>query len=227
MEVLYGPQKLNQDGTVFENKIIYLDPTDDSQENDFALKIVADNVVVKNVLIYHAANNIGIYGWKPQNLTLENVQVIAYGNEWGVAPCPSRNPFGGYDCSNIKIYHSPDLYMNNVYVENGSRGISLVNCTGSYLTGISAFNVRGPFPGGQCVQFSKSHDSTLINFHCYNDLDIAWPEDSISAYRSSNVMIADGVVDGSNAPTGICVMFEGSDPDVHDGIISNVEARNC
>ena len=80
-------------------------------------------------------------------------------------------------------------------------------------------NVRGPFPAGQCVQMGYSDNTTLDNFTCINDLEIAWPEDSISAYRSSNISITNGVVEGSNAPTGICVMFEGSDPDVHDGLI--------
>ena len=153
---------------------------------------------------------MGIYAWKANNLTLENVQVIAYGSEWGAARCPSRTPFNGYDCTNIKVYHSTGLKMTNVYTDSGSRGISIVSSGGAQLSGIVNMNVRGPFPAGQCVQISKSDGSTLDNFYCHNDLDIAWPEDSISIYRSSDVPVTNGVVDSSNAPTGICVMFEGS-----------------
>ena len=93
--------------------------------------------------------------------------------------------------------------------------------------GIVNMNVRGPFPAGQCIQIGKSDGSTLDNFYCHNDLDIAWPEDSISIYRSSDVPVTNGVVEGSNAPTGICVMFEGSATGVSNGRIENVEARYC
>lgn len=37
----------------------------------------------------------------------------------------------------------------------------------------------------------------------------------------------DGVVDGSNSPTGMGVMFEGSKEGVSNGVIVNVEAINC
>ena len=117
--------------------------------------------------------------------------------------------------------------MENVYVENGSRGISMVNCPGAQLEGIYAKNVRGPFPAGQCVQLGYSDGSSLNNFTCLNELYIAWPEDSISMYRSSDMSVTNGVVEGSNAPTGICVMYEGSDPDAAGGLIENVEARYC
>ena len=108
-------------------------------------------MTVKNVLIYHAANGMGIYGFEPKNLTLINVQVLAYGNDWGAAPCPTRKPFAGYDCSNIKIYHAENLVLENIHVENGSRGVSLKNCTGAEVTNLVAINVRGPQPAGQCI----------------------------------------------------------------------------
>ena len=117
--------------------------------------------------------------------------------------------------------------MENVYVENGSRGISMVNCPGAQLEGIYAKNVRGPFPAGQCVQLGYSDGSSLNNFSCFNDIDIAWPEDSVSLYRSSDISVTNGVAEGSNAPTGICVMFEGSDVNAIGGLIENVEARYC
>ena len=90
-----------------------------------------------------------------------------------------------------------------------------------------AKNVRGPFPAGQCVQMGYSDGGSLTNFTCINELNISWPEDSISIYRSSNVEVTNGVIEGSNAPTGICLMFEGSKTDVHGGLIENVEARYC
>ena len=89
-----GPIVAKTDGQVIENTIIWADPTSESDTSqDYALKIVADNVTVRNVLIYHAANGMGIYGFRPKNLRLENVKVLAYGNDWGAAPCPTRKPF--------------------------------------------------------------------------------------------------------------------------------------
>ena len=48
---------------------------------------------------------------------------------------------------------------------------------------------------------------------------ISWPEDTISVYRSNNVTIRNGVVEGNHSPTGVCVMFEGSDPDIWGGLL--------
>ena len=145
-----GPVKVTVDGTTIENLIIIADPTSDDTANDQALRIVAEDVTVRNVLIYHAANGQGIYGYNAHRLSLENVQVIAYGNAWGAQPCPSRSPFLGYDCSNIKIAQSDDVTMDNIYTEAGSRGISLVKSPRPVLTDVVSINPRGPQPGGQC-----------------------------------------------------------------------------
>lgn len=129
---------------MIENTIIYVDPTSaDSKANDYGLKIVAKDVTIRNVLIYHAANGMGIYAWSADNLVLENVQVIAYGNEWGAQPCPTRAPFLGYDCTNIKIVKSENVKINNVQTENGSRGISLGTSPSPTLTNVVAKNPRG------------------------------------------------------------------------------------
>ena len=64
--------------------IIIVDPTlESSKENDYALKILAEDVTVKNVLIYHAANGMGLTASRAHRLKLENVEVIAYGNANG------------------------------------------------------------------------------------------------------------------------------------------------
>ena len=69
-----GPIKVTADGTTIEDMIIIADPTlEGSTENDQALRIVAEDVTVRNVLIYHAANGMGIYGFGAHRLTLENV----------------------------------------------------------------------------------------------------------------------------------------------------------
>ena len=146
-----GPIKVTEDGTIIENLIIVVDPTlESSKENDYALKIVAEDVTVRNVLIYHAANGMGLTATRAHRLTLENVEVIAYGNANGTQPCPSRHPFGGYNCTNINILRSEDVRISNTRTENGSKGIFLVDSPRSKLTNVIAINPRGPQPGGQC-----------------------------------------------------------------------------
>ena len=104
-------------------------------------------------------------------------------------------------------------------VENGSRGISLRECHGAQVTEFVAKNARGPFPGGSGIQFEYSDDVVIDTWYNYNDIEIAWPEDSMSAYRSNNLVMKNGVVEGSNAPTGWCLMFEGSNEGNVGGLI--------
>ena len=50
MEEACGPLVVNESGKVIENMIIYGDPTDDTEENDYTLSIIsADDVIVCNV----------------------------------------------------------------------------------------------------------------------------------------------------------------------------------
>jgi hypothetical protein len=151
---------------------ILASPTDDT-----ALKITHDNVTVKNVVIHHAANARGIYYWKAPGLRIENVEVIAYGvhgttdeNNWGPEPCPARSPFNGYNCANIIGWHGEGISFENVYVEGGSKGISVQNSEYASMKNVIAKNVRGPFPAGQCFQIASLSDhSTLEDFYCLNE----------------------------------------------------------
>ena len=223
-----GPIKVNTAGTVIENMIIWADPPgEEKSDADYGMKIVAEDVTVRNVLIYHAASAMGIYAWEADGLKLENVQVIAYGNEWGAQPCPTRAPFNGYDCTNIKVVKSDNVSIDRVHTQDGSRGISITSSYAPQLTNVVSKNPRGQQPAGQCFQLNTSDNGKIENFHCYSDYDVAWNGDSVSMWRSSNVEIRNGVVDGNNANNGICVMFEGSEESVHGGIVDNVEARNC
>ena len=217
-----GPRDVKS-GDIIENKIIVTMPGQDTAV-EFANK---KDVTLRNVIIYHPANARGIRTFRTHNLRLENVEVIAYGNEWGAQPCPTRAPFKGYGCINILVYNSEGLSMQNVRAENGSKGIAVVKSPGAVLDTVVVKNPRGPYPAGQCVQFSQSHYGSLTNFHCLSELDVAYNEDSISLWRSSHVTLKDGVIDGNNATTGQCVQVEGSKKGVTGGLIENVEAINC
>ena len=209
-------------GTTIENTIITCEP-----DTEFCVKANNDNITLRNVIIYHPANGMGLFSWKAANLTLENVQIIAYGNEWGAQPCPTKAPMNGYRCSNMEISWAENLVIRNTEVENGSRGISLRFSDGAVLDHVVARNVRGPQPGGECFQFLYSDHVTMTNFHCKNDLEIGYNADAISIWRSSHAHLEDGVVDGNTSPTGQCIMFEGSEHGTKDGYLVNVEAINC
>ena len=224
-----SPFQTNKDGQVIENMYIYATPTD-----DYALRIVHKNVTVKNVLIHHAANSQGIFFWKADGLTVENVEVVAYGvhattleDNWGAQPCPMRSPFQGFNCANIIGYRSSDLSFTNTRVEGGSKGISVIMSPGAHMKNVVAKNIRGPFPAGQCFQINQSDGTIVEDFYCWNEMGKSWTEDTISAYRSSNVTIRNGVVDGNNAMTGIGVMYEGSSKETHGGLTENVEVRHA
>ena len=147
-----GPLFIWKDGAVIEDLIIVAEPTSEfDRTQDYALKIVANNVTIRNVIIYHPANGMGIFGWYCHNLTIENVEIHTYGNPWGAQPCPRRRPFSGFECTNMRIYYSENLVLRNVLAEGGSRGISLRSCHGAQLYGVVGKNSRGPFPGGSVI----------------------------------------------------------------------------
>ena len=68
---------------------------------------------------------------------------------------------GGFECTNIKGVLSENVVMDNVLVENGSRGFALRECHNSVLNGVVAKNARGPFPGGSGIQFEYSNNIVM------------------------------------------------------------------
>ena len=57
-----------KDGTTYENMIITCPP-----DTKVCVKVGKDNITLRNMIIYHPANGMGIYGWTTENLLLENV----------------------------------------------------------------------------------------------------------------------------------------------------------
>merc|ERR1712216_148271 len=89
---------------------------------------------------------------------------------------------------------------------------------------MGAYNVLGPFPRGQCVQYGRCTDGVVEDFICKNQWEYSWPEDSISMWRSANSTVRSGAVLGNNANTGVGVMFEQSAVLENSwGLVSNVQ----
>lgn len=209
------PMKVTEDGSVVQRLNITV-----PNSTVAALTISAKNVVVQDVTIFHPSTGKGIEFAHADNLQISRVEVRAYGTTSGPNPCELPNN----DCDNIHGSTSTGVAISSVRLEGGSTGIELDACPGAVVSHAAIRNVRGPFPRGQCVQFSQCDDALLENFSCVNEENHSWTEDSISAWRSSNVTIRLGLVDGNNSPTGVGVMFEGSDNVTHGGLLEDVDA---
>ena len=161
------------------------------------------NVRIKNVRIEHSRNGVGIRFERCPSIHLEDVSIVAVAPRHGDGRCKLRNN----DCDNVHGSNSPDVTLQRVQVVGGSTGVELHLCPRARVSYLVARNVLGPYPRGQCLQFSSSHGASLDHFHCRNDAAASWTEDSVSVWRSGSVTVSNGLVDGNNSPTGVGVMF--------------------
>ena len=115
------------------------------------------------------------------------------------------------------------MRIDRVRVVGGSSGIQLNTCPGAHVSNLVAINMRGPYPRGQCFQCGHSDNVTLEDFYCKSD-NTSWTEDNLSLWRSSNVTVRRGLIDGNNSPTGVGVMFEQDDPTKSLGLCEDVDA---
>ena len=181
-------------------------------------------------MVEHHAKAIGILFEQCHNITIEEVVVVAIGESSRsgdgerarAGECAAT--YGPRECDNIHGLRSNGVFIKRVRVQGGAAGIELHSCPGARLRSISARNMRGPYPRGQCVQFSQSNGASLSNFYCRNDENSSWPEDSVSVWRSAGATIRDGLVDGNNAPNGVGVMFENDRAGATGGLVEDVDA---
>lgn len=136
------------------------------------------------------------------NITIENVRVQLVNF--------SSGPFLNFKNFNIFGYTSKSPIIRNVIVSGGSSGVWVGYSDKVSLSNWAAYNVHGPFPRGQCTQLSMCNGSTVENFICKNQWMYSWPEDAVSMWRSANSTVRNGVIAGSNAATGVGLMFEQS-----------------
>ncbi|WP_410825769.1 right-handed parallel beta-helix repeat-containing protein [Methylobacterium sp. sgz302003] len=196
-------------GDVIENLDIYTDGVGIELEDD-------DNVTIRNVRIhYNGANqgSAGIDAVGADGLTIQGVEVINAG-----APASGPNSDGGE--FGVSLFSSPGASVNGVTVRDASTGVYLQESPNATLEGIEGYNMRGPFPRGQLVQFNRSGDSSLNNFSVFNDLDTAWTEDNIHIGEGSDgITVTNGLIDGNNSPSGVGVMLEGA----QNTVVRNVD----
>ena len=214
-----GPIIITADNSVVENVLIR-----STAAGGDALRVAgASNVTVRNVRIEHAPSGRGIFFQQADNINISGVEVVAVAQ--GAAPLRGANncSLANNDCDNILGQSSAGVTISRVRLDGGSTGVELANCPLALVEQVRARNNRGPFPRGQCVQFTHSDGAVLQDFGCFND-NSSWTEDNVNVWRSSNVTVRRGIVDGNNSPTGVGIMFEMSDNATRGGTLEDVDA---
>jgi hypothetical protein len=194
------------DGQVISNLDIWVESGD-------AIRITHNNVTLENVRIHiKSGNGVVVFG---DDVKINNVEVFNSDPPKGIEgeTASEWNGINGEGAERLTVSHATFHDM--------SSGIYLNRSPGANLSYIEGYNMQGPFPRGQLVQFGYSGDSTLTNFYAYNDPAHSHPEDIVNVYHSPNVKISNGVVDGNNSVTGSGVLFEGSS---EGGSVQNVDA---
>jgi hypothetical protein len=209
-----GPFKASFDGQKIENMIV--------KSDDMRPAITVDgfhNVKIKNVIVYHS-NGPGIVINRSQNANISDTVVVNIGApERGknIGSMPERRV-------NIQAVFSNNLTISNVYVEKGAAGVYLFRSDHAIIKKIEGFDIRGPLPRGQLVQFDKCKYPTLDTFSVINPGRTSWTEDAINSYGSIKPTIRNGYIEGLNSPKGVGVLIENGEGG-WGGLVENVDVR--
>ncbi|MFE1601563.1 right-handed parallel beta-helix repeat-containing protein [Methylobacterium sp. ID0610] len=180
----------------------------------------ADNVTISNVRIHYngagtSGEGSGISALNADGLKIDHVEIFDAG-------APASGAERSTEHNGIALYQSPGAQVSAVTIHDASTGIYLQDSPNAILTGIEGYDMRGPYPRGQLVQFNRSGNSSLENFYVHNDAATSWVEDNINVGDSNNVTIKNGLIDGNNSPSGQGVIFENST----GGLVQNVDVMH-
>jgi parallel beta helix pectate lyase-like protein len=170
-------------------------------------------VTIRNVAIHHMGG-AGIEIGDAPNTTIQDADITFDG-----APPAGQNP--GARFVNVDCYNSQHLTIRNLRLVRGSSGIRLDHCHNSVVSFIEGHDFRGPFPRGQLIQWIESDGGQLSDFSAENSIETAWTEDIVNAWKSSNITIRRGLVDGNNSISGDAVIADDSS---HDVLVEDVDA---
>jgi hypothetical protein len=164
-----------------------------------ALTITHSECIIRNSRIRHNGGN-GIKATGAR-VSIENCEIINAG-------APTTGAEVSADRCNVIFDGASAAFVNNVTLRNGSSGIYLNLSPNAVLSGVVGYNMRGPAPRGQLVQFNNSDSGLLQDFYSYTSDLVGWCEDNVSVHASQNVIVRRGLIDGNNSPTGVGVMVE-------------------
>jgi hypothetical protein len=205
-----GPVQASANGQVIQG----LDITATGTAHGVRVNGFAD-VIVRNCRIRHERGK-GIYGTNAPRLRIEDCDIICIG-----APAAGENPSSGMNC--VEVNSSADVRINRVRGRDGSAIIRMLNCPRPFVSFLEGYDVRGPNPRGNLLQWDACHDAVLEDFSIINRGNVATPQDVVSSYQSHNSTIRRGFIHGSNSTNGQCVIFE-TTPTAHGGLVEDVDA---
>lgn len=146
--------------------------------------------------------SLGIHFKECDNITIDNVRVEFLS--------PPKARLASWRNYNIWGENSNNASITNVILNGASTGIEMQWCDNMFISNWAGYNVHGPYPRGQCLQTGNCFDGIIEKFICKNQWQYAWPEDSISIWRSGRMTVRDGSIIGNNALTGVGFMWEES-----------------
>lgn len=132
----------------------------------------------------------------------------------------------------IGIYDSSNVTVDRNIIHDVATGLDAVRSTGIVFSHNYVYNIRGPFPSGQAVQFENIRGAnSKVVCNIINNNEQAGTEDNISMWMSfgdpsSPIQIAYNRVRGGHSRTGSGIIAgDGNNSgniDVHDNTVVNV-----
>jgi len=224
-----GPIDVETDGSTIENLDI---PSDDHDKCGIRI-VERKNITVRNININHAGAGICVV--RSENVKIQTVRLVNTIDRAGphcrpgltVDQCKrtsrNKNPEKLYPAdshNNITIRHSSAVSVDTAYLEKGEAGIIAYRTPGVSINNIHCKDIRGPYWRGQCVQFQESDNGKLTNFYIQQFLSTSSGHDNVNAFKSENVLVSDGLVDGNWSRNGVGVI---ADNDSHNMTVKNVD----
>ncbi|MEE9445563.1 MAG: hypothetical protein V3V19_07850 [Cocleimonas sp.] len=213
------PISVTQHGQKITNMIIFANRNDNCgiDINGYS------DVNISNVTIYHA--NIGVCANNAKGLKINGLKLVSLAAPTTGPHCPrsSSDGLNTEECwgqigqpadsrLGISLKNSPNTKITHISSFQAATGVYAINSPNTKISKIRCFDMRGPFPRGQCVQFNRSSDSSINTFYAKNIYNQSHSEDNINAYLSDNIVVKNGLIDGNWSQHGVGVIADkGSD----------------
>ncbi|GJL55828.1 MAG: hypothetical protein NPIRA02_29600 [Nitrospirales bacterium] len=188
-----GPVASTMDGEIIER----LDVTVSGQDG---IVVTHDNVTVRMCRIHYSGGD-AIQCSGSTGLVIEDIETIHTNS-----PVTGQNPDS--NTNGIDILNCPGVQIRRVRSYDSSTGCYILNTSNPTVSFIEGYNVRGPFPRGQLIQFSQGDNPVLHDFSLVNNRHVAWTEDGVNFFRCNNSIARRGLVRGMNSPSGVGVQHE-------------------
>jgi len=213
------PITVSRHAQKIENKVIYA-----NKSINCGININGYNdVQIKNVTIYHA--NTGVCANNAKRLKISGLKLVSLAAPTTGPHCPrsSKDGLSTAECwgqrnqpadsrLGISLKNSPHANISNFSSFQASSGVYAINSPQTTLSKIRCYDMRGPFPRGQCVQFNRSNNSSITTFYAKNVFNQSHSEDNINAYQSDNIKVSNGLIDGNWSTHGMGIIADkGSD----------------